>query len=101
MSRHKKCYPLSTGTCPQINNDLAWIRNYNKDEPELFHKVLPGAIEKLLDEKNQPLSKRADLGKYLGIRNIRGNFKEFSSHHDHPTGRDNQMQALEFANDEH
>ena len=67
----------------------------------MFHKVLPGAIEKLLDEKNQPLSKRADLGKHLGIRNIRGNFKEFSLHHDHPTGRDNQMQALEFANDEH
>ena len=28
--------------------------------------------------------KRSDLGKYLGIRNIRDNFKEFSSHHAHP-----------------
>ena len=28
--------------------------------------------------------KRADLGKYLGIRNIRDNFKEFSWHHAHP-----------------
>ena len=25
--------------------------------------------------------KRSDLGKYLGIRNLRDNFKEFSSHH--------------------
>ena len=114
---------------------------------------------------NQPLFKRADLGKYLGIRNIRDNLKEFSSYHSHPrsekegvgvtetlgrvknchdifinldsaieiavrskkpravalvkwltkkgvekiqeehqraiTGRDNQMQALEFANEEH
>ena len=28
--------------------------------------------------------KSADLGKYLSIRNIRDNFKEFSSHHAHP-----------------
>ena len=28
--------------------------------------------------------KRADLGKYLGIRNIRDNLKEFSLHHAHP-----------------
>ena len=110
------------------------------------------------------MSKRADLGKYLGIRNIRDKFKEFSSHHAHPrseiegvgvtgtlgrgknshdifinldraieiavcskkpravalvkwftkkvekiqeehqqviTGRDNQIKALEFANEEH
>ena len=26
----------------------------------------------------------ADLGKYLGIRNTRDNFKELSSHHAHP-----------------
>ena len=51
---------------------------------ELFHKVPAGAIETLFDEQNQPLFKRADLGKYLGIRNIRDNFKEFSSHHAHP-----------------
>ena len=50
---------------------------------ELFHKVPAGAIETLFDEQNQPLFKRADLGKYLGIRNIRDNFKEFSSHHAH------------------
>ena len=40
-----------------------------------------GSIETLFDEQNQPLFKRADLGKYLGIRNIRDNFKEFSWHH--------------------
>ena len=28
--------------------------------------------------------KRADLEKYLGIRNIRDNFKELSSHHARP-----------------
>ena len=48
---------------------------------ELFHKVPAGAIETLFDEQNQPLFKRAGLGKYLGIRNIRDTFKEFSSHH--------------------
>ena len=51
---------------------------------ELFHKVPAGAIETLSDEQNQLLFKRADLGKYLGIRNIRDNFKESSSHHAHP-----------------
>ena len=51
---------------------------------ELFHKVPAGAIETLFDEQNQPLFKRADLGKYLGIRNIRDNFKEFSLYHAHP-----------------
>ena len=30
---------------------------------ELFHEVPPGAIEMLFDEQNQPLFKRADLGK--------------------------------------
>ena len=34
---------------------------------ELFHKVPTGAIKRLFDEQNQPLFKRADLGKYLGI----------------------------------
>ena len=51
---------------------------------ELFHKVLAGAIETLFDEQSQPLFKRADLGKYLGIRNIRDNFKDFPLHHAHP-----------------
>ena len=50
----------------------------------LFHKVPAGAIETLFDEQNQPLFKRADFGKYLGIKNIRDNFKEFSLHHAHP-----------------
>ena len=36
-----------------------------------------GAIETFFDEQNQPLFKRVDLGKYLGIKNIRDNFKEF------------------------
>ena len=51
---------------------------------ELFRKVPAGAIETLFDKQNQLLFKRTDLGKYLGIRNIRDNFKEFSSHHSCP-----------------
>ena len=49
----------------------------------MFHKVPEGAIETLFDEQNQPLFKRVDLGKYLGIKNIKNNFREFSSHHAH------------------
>ena len=37
---------------------------------ELFHKVPAGAIETLFAEQKQPLFKRADLRKYLGIENI-------------------------------
>ena len=48
---------------------------------ELFHKVPAGAIETLFDDQNQPLFKRADLGKYLGIEGIRHNFKDFPSHY--------------------
>ena len=48
---------------------------------ELFQKVPAGAIQTLFDYQNQTLFKRSDLGKYLGIRNIRDNFNKFSSHH--------------------
>ena len=48
---------------------------------ELFHKVTAGVIETLFDEQNQPLFKRADLGKYLGIGDIKHNFKYFPSHY--------------------
>ena len=48
---------------------------------ELFHKVTAGVIERLFDEQNQPLFKRADLGKYLGIGDIKHNFKDFPSHY--------------------
>ena len=48
---------------------------------ELFQKVPAGAIETLFDDENQPLFRRSDLGKYLVIRNIRENFREFLSHH--------------------
>ena len=51
---------------------------------ELFLKVPEGAIEVLFDEENQPLFKRVGLGKHLGIRNIRDNFKEFLSQHARP-----------------
>ena len=51
---------------------------------ELFQKVPPGAIETLFNDQNQSLFKRSDLGKYLGIRNIKDNFKVFSSHHSRP-----------------
>ena len=43
----------------------------------MFHKVPAGAIETLFDDQNQPLFKRADLGKYLGIEDIRQTFKDF------------------------
>ena len=48
---------------------------------ELFQKVPAGAIETLFDDENQPLFRRSELGKYLGIRNIRENFREFLSNH--------------------
>ena len=48
---------------------------------ELFHKVHAGAIETLFDEQNQVLFRRADLGKYLGIEDIKHNFKDFPSHY--------------------
>ena len=51
---------------------------------ELFQKVPAGAIETLFDDENQPLFRRSELGKYLGIRNIRENFREFLSHHARP-----------------
>ena len=51
---------------------------------ELFHKVPAGAIETLFDDQNQSLFKRADLGKYLGIEDIRHNFKGFPSHYTCP-----------------
>ena len=44
---------------------------------ELFHKVPPGATERLFDDQNQLLFKSADLGKYLGVEDIRHNFKDF------------------------
>ena len=68
----------------KISNDLDGARNLIKMSLELFHKVPAGAIKTLFDVQNQPLFKRTDLRKYLGIRNIRDNFKEFSSHHAHP-----------------
>ena len=37
----------------------------------------------VFDEQNQPLFKRADLGKYLSIENIKHNFKNFLSHYTH------------------
>ena len=51
---------------------------------ELFHKVPAGAIEMIFNEQNQPLFKRADLGKYLGIEDMKHNFKDFPSHCTHP-----------------
>ena len=51
---------------------------------ELFHEVPAGAIETLFDYQNQHLFKRADLGKYQGIKDIKHNFKDFPSHYTHP-----------------
>ena len=50
---------------------------------ELFHEVPAGATEMLFDAQNQPLFKRADLGKYLGIGDIRHNFRDFPLHYNH------------------
>ena len=44
---------------------------------ELFHKLPAGAIETLFNEQNQPLFKRADLEKYLGIEDIKTISKTF------------------------
>ena len=41
----------------------------------LFEAVAAGAIETVLDNQNQPWFKRADLGRYLGIFDIRHMFK--------------------------
>ena len=51
---------------------------------ELFHEVPAGAIETLFDDQNQHLFKRADLRKYLGVEDIKHNFKDFPSHCTHP-----------------
>ena len=51
---------------------------------ELFHKVPAGAIETLFNAQNQPLFNRAELGKDLGIWNIRDNFKDFPLNHVYP-----------------
>ena len=51
---------------------------------ELFHEVPAGAIETLFDDQNQPLFKRTDLGKYLGIEDIKHNFKDFPSYYTRP-----------------
>ena len=50
----------------------------------MFHKVHAGAIETLFDEQNQSLFKTADLGKYLGIEDIKNNFKDFPLHYTRP-----------------
>ena len=54
---------------------------------ELFQKVPAGGIETFFDDQNQLLYKMSDPGKYLGRRNIRDNFKEFSSHHARPRSK--------------
>ena len=45
----------------------------------LFNAALVGAIEVLFDVNNQPLFKRADLGRYLDIKDIRHMFKDVST----------------------
>ena len=41
----------------------------------LLEAVAAGAIETLFDDQNQPWFKRVDLGRYLGIVDIRHMFK--------------------------
>ena len=77
-------HPLLASLCLQINDDLTRSsKPIIKMSLESFQKVPAEAIETLFTEKNQPLFKRADLKKHLGIRNTRDNFKEFSLHHAH------------------
>ena len=45
----------------------------------LFNAVPVGAIEVLFDVRNQTYFKRADLGRYLGIKDIRHMFKDVST----------------------
>ena len=45
----------------------------------LFDTVPAGAIETLFDEQNQPLFKRARLGKYLGIGNIKDTYQDIET----------------------
>ena len=61
---------------------------------ELFHEVPAGAVETLFDEQNQPLFKSADLGKYLGIEDIRHNFMDFPLHYTHPRS---EIEAGDYA----
>ena len=63
---------------------------------ELFHKVPAGAIETVCDEQYQPLFKRTELGKYLGIEDIKNNFKGFSSHYTHPRLNLNEVDLFSF-----
>ena len=80
-----QAHPPLAGPCLRTSNDITRAsKTIIKISLALFHKVPAGAIETLFDEQNQPLFKRADFGKYLGIKNIRDNFKEFSLHHAHP-----------------
>ena len=46
----------------------------------LYEVVAAGAIETLFDGENKPWFKRANPGRYLGIQNIRDNFKDFPFH---------------------
>ena len=68
---------------PTNQHDLTRVRNLIKMSLELFHKVPAGATEMLFDDQNQPLFKKDDLGKYLGIEDIRHNSRTF--HHITPT----------------
>ena len=52
----------------------------------MFHEEPAGTIEILFNEQNQPLFKRADLGKYLGKEDIRYNFRDIPLHYNRLTG---------------
>ena len=74
----KYTYHWGDGPRLQNNNGLIWAsKRITKMSLALFHKVPAGAIETLFNEQNQPLFKWNDLRKYLVIKNIRDNFKEF------------------------
>ena len=71
-------------SCDQIQKIFGLRELQIKMSLELFHEVPAGATEALFDAQNQLLFKQADSGKYLGIKDIRHNFKDFSSHYTCP-----------------
>ena len=55
------------------------LENINKMSLSLFNAVPEGAIETVLDGNNKPHFMRADLGRFLGIADIRHNFKKIAT----------------------
>ena len=57
----------------------------------LFNAVPAGAVEYIFDEDHKPRFKRADLGRYLGLSDIKGTFRDV------PTTTRNSLQSRSAA----